>query len=227
MALVELEDLKAYLQIPVENTLVDARLTALIGAVGRAVELYCRRHFDLRTETHYFDFQDRRDALSIADDSIYARRRYLRKLWLDGDLHSLTQLTNGDQAIIPLQDVVLYPLQGPPYRWIELRQDKSSTFVWNDTPQRALAVTGKWGYQTAESREIVPQAIRMWVSQLHAAAEGAGISSKSIGDFSVSFKDIASPFSDATGQVIKPPFEIALLLDGLRKRDIAAAGVSW
>jgi hypothetical protein len=73
------------------------------------------------------------------------------RLWLDRDeLVSLTSLTAGGTTI-STADVFLEPANdGPPYRSIEVDQSSSAAFASTATSQRAIAVTGTFGYRADE-----------------------------------------------------------------------------
>jgi hypothetical protein len=59
-----------------------------------------------------------------------------------------TQILSGTVSI-PIADVNFEPANyGPPYRWIELRLDKSDSFGHSSTPQRDVAITGTFGFWT-------------------------------------------------------------------------------
>lgn len=91
--------------------------------------------------------------------------------------------------------------------------------------QPGICVTGVWGYQTPIAQELVRQAARVWVTQLHAQAADVGVVSKTLGDFSVAYKESVTAQPDMSGGIaLRPPLEVALLLDGLRRRDIGVIG---
>lgn len=70
-------------------------------------------------------------------------------LHLDQDLLAVTSLTReGDDAVaIAAADYFLEPNNlGPPYSRIEIDLGSSAYFAAKDTPQRAVRVTGRWGF---------------------------------------------------------------------------------
>lgn len=67
-------------------------------------------------------------------------------LRLDADeLISATTITAAGVAI-PSTDYFLEPRSGPPYTRVEIDTSSSSSFDYADTPQRAISITGLWGY---------------------------------------------------------------------------------
>lgn len=113
------------------------RIIAALEAASRDVDDVVQRTdgaFRPLYGTYYYDWPVRSGAL------------YYR-LWLDAQpLIGLTGLTAG-AASIPLADVFLEPQRyGPPYDRIEIDIGSSSAFGFDKTPQRAIGVTGLWGY---------------------------------------------------------------------------------
>lgn len=214
------------------GTTYDVRLALLIPAVEAAIESHCRRWFYAKTMTRQYDAQDYIRTLYgyIPDshDARYVEHRSDKKLWLDADLIGVTTLLNGNGLEIPTSEIILYPLQGPPYRWIEIKEHSNYSFTYTNTPQAAYSVTGSWGDTRASSLELVKTACKAWTMMMVNDDFGQGISSKSIGDFSVSYDTQQNIQSLPDGQqVLRPPRDVALLLQSIVYRDIAAAGVSW
>src|SRR5262245_51223774 len=103
-----LEDLKTYLNIDADDTSLDSWLSGQIVGMSRAIDMYCRRHFDLRVETHRFLIPDPRESgASIVDPWPY-RSRTASKLWFDTDLHSLTTFTNANGVVFTPSQYILY-----------------------------------------------------------------------------------------------------------------------
>jgi hypothetical protein len=68
------------------------------------------------------------------------------RLWLgQHDLISVTSLTAADEAIAA-SDYFLRPDDGPPYDRIEIDLGGPAAFTAGTTTQRAVAITGVWGY---------------------------------------------------------------------------------
>ncbi|MFI2632627.1 hypothetical protein ACH5A2_19845 [Streptomyces collinus] len=73
------------------------------------------------------------------------------RLWLDDrELISLTSITSGGTAISP-DDVVLYPLSGPPYNRVETSLGSSAAWGGGDTHQGDITITGLFGYRLDET----------------------------------------------------------------------------
>lgn len=105
-------------------------------AGSRAAEGYCHRIFYPEVLTRTFDFPRTGYGYGVS------------RLYFDEQaLVSLTSLSSGGTAINPAY-VFRYPDGATPSEWIELDRDSIATF--SGGPQRAISITGVWGYQNAE-----------------------------------------------------------------------------
>ena len=140
-----LNSLKSYLGV--ETSADDALLGDLIGRASAAVDALCNRTFSAGE-----DSTRRFDALLDVDG---------RTLWLDDDLCALTSVVNGDDLSIAPGDLLLSPRTGPP--WSEIRLARSSAAVWtyDDTPENAISVTGRWAYSVEPPADIVQATTRL------------------------------------------------------------------
>lgn len=112
----------------------DRRIDAAIDAASRSVENLCHRKFYPTTATRYFTWPDPAPSRSW-------------RLWLNQDeIISVDTLTSGGVTIADT-DYFLEPVNdGPPYDRIEIDLDSASAFTAGATQQRAVAVTGTFGY---------------------------------------------------------------------------------
>jgi hypothetical protein len=111
-----------------------AQLYRAIQSSSRLIDNDCHRWFYPVTRTAYFEWPS-------------VNYRIPWRLWLDeNELVSLTSITAGGTAISTAR-VFLEPANlGPPYSALEIDRSTSSAFVSGSTPQRAIAVTGTFGY---------------------------------------------------------------------------------
>jgi hypothetical protein len=126
---------------------LDIKLTArntrqidrALESASRDVEALCHRTFAPTIGTKSFD---------------YPGGQYARpwRLWLDAnELISVTTLSSGG-VTISAADYFLEPQPyGPPYNRLEIDLDSSAAFSSGDTYQRAITVTGLWGYRNDET----------------------------------------------------------------------------
>lgn len=113
---------------------------ALEGA-SRDVESLCHRHFYPEQTTRHFDYPN-------------AQRARPWRLWLDSnDLISVTTLSSGGTAIASGEYFLRRSDQRdePPYSHIEIDLGSPAAFSSGDTHQRAIAITGLWGYGDTET----------------------------------------------------------------------------
>lgn len=137
MSYATLAQLKAYLKFPspegshAEDTLLQSFLdeaTALID------DMIGRPSAATTNTTRYFD------AIKDVSD---------RLLMFDCDsIASITSVVNGDGVTIPGTAYVTEPRNQGPYWGISLKSDADYVWTWDDSPEGAIAVTGKWAYTT-------------------------------------------------------------------------------
>ena len=126
---------------------LDVKLTArnarqidrALQSASRDVDALCHRSFAPELATKSFNYPGPR-----------AGRPW--RLWLDAnELISVTSLTSGG-VTIPSTDYFLEPNEyGPPYNRIEIDLDSSAAFSSGDTHQRAITITGLFGYRNDET----------------------------------------------------------------------------
>lgn len=116
-----------------------AQIDRALESASRDVESLCHRTFAPTTATKSFDYPGPQ-----------AGRPW--RLWLDAnELVSVATLTSGGTTI-SASDFFLEPNEyGPPYNRIEIDLDSSAAFSSGDTHQRAITVTGLWGYRNDET----------------------------------------------------------------------------
>jgi hypothetical protein len=102
------------------------------------------------------------------------------RLRLNSDLLTLTNVTcNDGEVLLPSTHLLLYPLVGPPYRTLEIKQGSGKSFTWSGTKQQALAVAGTWG-RTATPPEDVVTACNLLVIQVLNEGADAGLESVTV-----------------------------------------------
>lgn len=112
------------------GTANDARLRRYIANASLAIEQATGRTFLPVTATKYFDVPDCNDRLFLAYE----------------DLLSITTLTD-QTGTVTSGNYWLYPLNMYPKHSIVLDVDSlGRAFEYDDEPNRAIAVTGQWGY---------------------------------------------------------------------------------
>jgi len=142
-------DLRAYLGITSSSD--DALLTVLIAAAQAAVEEYTHRTFEAATATAK-TFDAVRD-VGKGDDR--------RTLYLDQDLCTISSIVNGDGTTVTAAQYVTEPRSVTPYYAIRLKASANVAWTYNDDPEGAIIVTGKWSYSASAPNDIVQATKRM------------------------------------------------------------------
>lgn len=68
------------------------------------------------------------------------------ELMLDEDLLAVTTATNGDGTTISSGNLVLRPLNAPPYHALCIKRSAGVTWAWDDDWEQAISIAGVWGY---------------------------------------------------------------------------------
>jgi hypothetical protein len=146
MALVLLADFKTHYP-GVGDTENDAINTCLADA-----ESYIKRKTGRVFEdpgadaTRYFDAVDDVDANLLI-------------LFLDRDLESVTSITNGDGETVTADQYKLWPTD-PPHSEIRLLTAASVNWTYEDDPDEAIAVAGRWWCSNTEAVAGATKAVR-------------------------------------------------------------------
>lgn len=154
-----MDEVKEYLQGRSASNLIgdDQRIKRFCIEASRRFDEYCKRRFYPALQTRYFDHPaSGSSGYTTTGTGIYppttptAVYTATDQLRLDDDLLQLTAFTtdNGDTALSASD---YYLMTGcsynePPYDRIAIRSDSSAALSYSDTPQRANAVSGLWGF---------------------------------------------------------------------------------
>jgi hypothetical protein len=113
----------------------DAQIDRALASATTAVSELCHRDFQPVLTTRTFDWPDAQTPRSW-------------RQWLDrNELISASLVVSGG-VTIPATDYYLEPNNdGPPYDRIEIRLDRQSAWSMGSTHQRAISVTGWFGYR--------------------------------------------------------------------------------
>lgn len=116
----------------------DRQIDRCIESAARRVDGLCKRIFYPRIATKYFDWPNEQRAIPW-------------RLWLDDtELISATSVISGG-VTVPSSNYNLESNRvGPPYDRLEINISTSSALSSGSTYQRAIAITGLWGYSNDE-----------------------------------------------------------------------------
>ena len=94
-------------------------------------------------------------------------------LLLNGDLCSITSIVNGDGVAVVAADYVTEPRYSTPYYAIRLKSGTGLTWTAGDSPEGAIAITGKWAYSVTAPSDIQRCATRL-AAWCYRARDSAG-----------------------------------------------------
>lgn len=136
------EEVKAALDVA-ETARRNAQVDRNMVAGARAVDRLCHRTFAPVLREMTFDWPNSQSPTH-------------NRLWLDAnELVSLTSMTSGGVTIAGA-DALLRPDDGPPFTHLETNDSTSAVFASGATTQRAITVTGLFGYRddTADAGQL-------------------------------------------------------------------------
>jgi hypothetical protein len=134
MSYATLAEFKSYLQIATAITTDDVLLQDFLDEASAILRDFVGFPLDAATNTtRYFDaVADVRDGRLLTFDGYYAV--------------SISSVVNGDGETISASDYVTEPRNGVPFYGIRLKLESDQIFTFDDSPENAIAVTGKWCY---------------------------------------------------------------------------------
>lgn len=97
-----------------------------------------------------------------------------RRLWLDEDLCQIASITNGDGLVVPSNQYVTDPRNATPYYSITLKLSSDAVWTYDDAPESAIAIVGRWGYSVAAPPDIAQAVLRhtVWIYRQRASGSG-------------------------------------------------------
>lgn len=145
MAYCEASDVKTYLGI--SGNTDDLLIDALVERAQQAIDTYCDRTFEASADT------DRSlDAVADVDG---------RTLFVNDDLYSIASITNGDSVAVTAAEYVTEPRHFPPFYAVRLLASSDASWTYEDDPENAITISGKWAYSEEAPLDIVHACIRL------------------------------------------------------------------
>lgn len=145
MAYASLSDLKAY--VNVTDTTDDALLTGFLATAEKVIDAFTRRRFEATADsTRYFH----------ALDDVQGRT-----LHLDKDLCAITSITNGDGVAVTAGQYTTLPKAETPYYALKLLASSGVAWTYDDDPEDAITVVGKWAFSTSAPADVKHATVRM------------------------------------------------------------------
>lgn len=145
MSYITLTELRAY--IGANKPTDDALLTNAISEAQASIDTYCKRTFECAADTpRYFDY------IEDTDGQI---------LYLDYDLCQITSVTNGDATTIASTDYTTNPRNSTPWCEIKLKLNSDIAWTYDDTPEDAIAIVGRWAFSITPPNDIKHACLRL------------------------------------------------------------------
>lgn len=152
MAYTDADGIKAYLKITDDAD--DTLISALATRAQKIVEAKTARVFEAASDTaRTFD------ALADTELDRYGARRDL--VFYGADLCAITSIVNGDGTTIASTKYVTLPKNVTPYYGIRLLASSGYVWEYEDDPEDAITVTGKWAYSATVPDDIVQATVRL------------------------------------------------------------------
>lgn len=154
MAYADVPTLKAYMGgFRDASSEDDALLADILNRVTAAIDRYCLRTFAASADTtRYYD---------ATTDVGHGSAEERRTLHLDADLCQITSITNGDGTVLDPGDYITLPVNYAPWYAIRLKINSSIAWTYTDTPEGAIAVTGRFAYSVTPPDDVVHWTLRL------------------------------------------------------------------
>lgn len=94
-------------------------------------------------------------------------------LWDVGELASITSVTNGDGESVASTEYVTRPRRGGPFYALELKTGSDVAWTYDDSPEGAISITGRWAYSADVPADIYQAHLRL-VDFMYRSKGGSG-----------------------------------------------------
>lgn len=125
----------------------DTFITALIVRAQAMIDKMAGRTFEASSDSTRYFFRKDVDLWSGT-------------LWFDGDLCSITSVTNGDGNAVTVSDIQTMPTNSTPYYALRINPSVGA-FTAGVTDAERITVVGKWAYSTSAPADIVHATIKL------------------------------------------------------------------
>lgn len=143
MAYLTVEEVAAYLGRANFKAGDEALLQdVILPGVQDLVDQFCHRTFEAAA--------DSTRAFHALDDTGEDRRT----LFLDADLCAITAVVNGDGETIPSSAYTTLPANETPYHALVLKASAGYAWTYDDDPEGAISITGRWAYSTTPPPKV-------------------------------------------------------------------------
>ena len=91
----------------------------------------------------------------------YDRDVNRRTLTFGYDCCAITSITNGDGVAVAATEYVTEPRNATPFWAVRLKTSSAFSWTYQDDPEDAIAVTGRWAYSITPPENVVRAVIRL------------------------------------------------------------------
>lgn len=152
----------------------DALLTIYLADAQQMIDDFCDRTFEAAADTtRYLDAIA--DLRTLDTPGRIQLGLVDRTLWLGADLCQITSVVNGDGTTVSPSAYVTEPRNAPPYYALTLKSGANVAWTFVDSPEGAIAVTGRWAYSVTADALIRGATLRLaaWMYRQRNAPDGA------------------------------------------------------
>lgn len=161
MAYATKAQVKEYLGVLAGTTSEDDLLDSIIGRVQAFINSYTGRLFEAAEDTTR-KFDAKRDT---SDNRLL--------LQFDHDLVSITSIMNGNGIAVNVGEYVLLPTNYTPKYAIRLKSSANKYWTYEDDPEEAITIVGRWCYSLTAPLDVEQAAVRL-VSYIYRQKDNAG-----------------------------------------------------
>lgn len=167
-----------YLAVDIDSSL-DTQINTWIAAAERYIDNYTGRTFEESlSETRYFDGNGERE-LDI-DEIISITSLEILETSSDDVQFTLTEGRGSDYILYPYNETFKYRV---------ILTVNSQVAVWSGGKQR-IKITGLWGHGSTAPEDVELAATMLVAGIVEKGMKGGTVQSETLGDYTVTFKDI-------------------------------------
>lgn len=150
MAYATVAQVRAYMGLDVNDD--DPLLESLLVRAQVAIEQYTHRVFEAASNTtKLFDAQlDTSDHYMVLDWTPYGL-----------DLCQIATVTNGDGTSVSASAYVTNPRNSTPWYGLRFKLNSGLYWTFDQDPENAISITGRWAYSVTAPTDIVHATVRM------------------------------------------------------------------
>lgn len=142
-----LADIRKYLRVPSDVVIDDELLTTSLIVAQELIETATRRKFEVNTTP------------AVRKFNVNCVSKNYEVLYLDCDLVSATQITDGVGRVLLAGDYRLEPYNHPPYTYITALSGMG--YRWQFGVDEGISINGTWGYSATPPASIKHAVMRL------------------------------------------------------------------